>query len=72
MKIGDRVITAMGSGTVVSFERVFFSAIVNPDTFEAGDRIGVQLDTPENWGCHSENSGVPYFFENELTHEVAA
>ena len=64
--IGQRVDTKFGAGTVVDFERTTFNKVEHCTEYDAGDRIGVQLDTPENWACHSVSSGVPYFLASDF------
>lgn len=65
--IGQRVITGkFGDGVVSGFERIGIATIWKPTEYGEGDRIAVKLDDPTRWACHSETSGDPYFFADEL------
>ena len=68
IKPGTRVLTVYGWGTIINFERVphINSPIVHATEYAEGDRIGVKLDNPTNWACHSETSGNPYFLLSDL------
>ena len=64
-KINQRVIThKYGPGVIVNFECLGPSKAYVVDEYQAGDRIGVQLDTPENWPLHGR--GLPYFTPGDL------
>jgi hypothetical protein len=76
--IGQRVGTGkFGDGVVSGFERVT-TVITHPTEYGEGDRVAVKLDDPTRWACHSEKSGDPYFFADELSfiwegsHDVSA
>lgn len=68
MKIGTRVLTLYGWGTVTGFERIVNVKlpIEHPINYLDGDRIEIALDVPEKWACHSETSGNPYFHLSDL------
>ena len=64
-KLNQRVTTRKyGPGVIVNFERLGPSKAYAVDEYQAGDRIGVQLDTPENWPLHGR--GLPYFTPGDL------
>lgn len=64
MKINQRVIThKYGTGVIVHFERITDKVQI-VDEYRPGDRIGVQLDTPENWPLHAH--GLPYFLPRDI------
>lgn len=64
-KLNQRVIThKYGPGTIIVFERVTFNAVQSVNEYQEGDRIGVQLDTPENWMLHTR--GLPYFVPGDI------
>ena len=64
-KINQRVITRKyGPGTIKTFERLDKHNAYAVDEYQAGDRIGVQLDTPENWPLHVH--GLPFFTPGDL------
>ena len=64
-KINQRVTTRKyGPGTIKTFERLGPSKTYAVDEYQACDRIGVQLDTPENWPLYGR--GLPYFTPGDL------
>jgi hypothetical protein len=68
-QLNQRVKTAKyGEGVIVDFERI--DNVRLPAThcteYLHGDRIGIKLDTPENWPLHSALSGVPYFVPSDI------
>jgi len=64
-KINQRVITRKyGPGTIVNFEVLGVARAEVIPFYVEGARIGVQLDTPENWPLHAR--GLPYFVKNDL------
>jgi len=68
-QINQRVTTKKyGTGVIVDFEvcDVRFKKCLHFDQYEDGARIGIKLDTPENWPLHSESSGLPYFVPSDL------
>jgi len=64
-KINQRVITRKyGPGTIVNFEVLGAARAEIIPFYVEGARIGVRLDTPENWPLHAR--GLPYFVKNDL------
>lgn len=64
-KINQRVDTIKyGPGTIVHFEVLGPARAFIVDEYEDGARIGVQLDTPENWPLHAH--GLPYFVPGDI------
>jgi hypothetical protein len=66
-QINQRVTTKKyGTGVIVDFEvcDVRFKKCLHFDQYEDGARIGIKLDTPENWPLHAH--GLPYFVKNDL------
>jgi len=64
-KLNQRVITRKyGAGTIVNFEVLGVARAMVVDQYEPGARIGVRLDTPENWPLHAH--GVPYFVPGDF------
>ena len=68
MKINQRVNTKFGFGTIVEFERLTHP-ISYPLEYSDGDRIGVLLDEPTNWVCHTPRN-KPYFLANDILGEL--
>jgi hypothetical protein len=68
MKIGTRVSTKYGPGSVSGFERIVSvkSPIEYPNEYATGDRIAVRLDNPENW-ILSNSQSDPYFYASEIS-----
>ena len=63
-KINQRVNTIKyGAGMVKGFERLT-DKVQQTETYQNGDRIAVQLDTPENWPLHAH--GLPYFMPGDF------
>lgn len=63
MKIGQRVNTKFGAGTVAKFERLTHP-ITYPVEYADGDRIAVLLDDPTQW---PHGIGNPHFYIKEIT-----
>jgi len=64
-KINQRVITRKyGPGVIVNFEVLTAAGVELIPFYVEGARIGVQLDTPENWPLHGR--GLPYFTPGDL------
>ena len=68
-KLNQRVKTAKyGEGVIVDFEHI--NHVLLPveycKEYQHGDRIGIQLDAPENWPLHSATSGTPYFSPSDI------
>jgi hypothetical protein len=68
MRIGSRVSTKYGPGTISGFERITSvkSPVEYPAEYAPGDRVAVRLDSPENW-ILSDSKSDPYFYASELT-----
>lgn len=65
-KLNQRVLTKYGKGVIVNFEVLGVTYALIVDTYENGARMGVKLDTPENWPLHAQSSSVPYFMPSDL------
>lgn len=68
-KLNQRVKTAKyGEGVIVDFERIIHVRlpVEHCKEYQQGDRIGIQLDAPQNWPLHSATSGVPYFSPRDI------
>ena len=68
-QLKQRVKTAKyGEGVIVDFEVCHsgYSKCLHLDQYQEGARIGIKLDTPENWPLHSEFSGLPYFVPSDI------
>jgi hypothetical protein len=67
LKPGVIVDTVFGKGQIVDFEHCVIGAPCFKNyTYVDGCRIGVMLDKPSNWPCHSKKSGLPYFLLSDL------
>lgn len=68
-KMNQRVKTAKyGEGVIVDFEVCHsgYKNCLHVSQYQDGARIGIKLDTPENWPLHSSTSGVPYFVPSDI------
>ena len=68
-KLNQRVKTAKyGKGVIVDFERIthVLLPVEHCKEYQQGDRIGIQLDAPQNWPPHSASSGTPYFSPSDI------
>lgn len=68
MHIGQRVNTKYGAGTVECFEYIDSGLKLHkPEKYIVGSRIGVRLDSPENWILSQAAQSPPFFDIGELT-----
>jgi hypothetical protein len=67
LTVGQRVMTKLGPGTILGFERFAASGKSAPlsDIDSGSNRICCRLDQPENWLLH-EKGGDPYFVRSDL------
>ena len=65
-KVGERVTTPLGAGTVVSFEHFDDEGMsLEPSNTDQGRRVVVKLDDPTRWAAHATH-GNPYMFRSEI------
>ena len=69
MKIGNRVQTMLGPGTINGFEHFTEDGMNSfyDDNYNETCRVRVELDDPSKWVFPKEQYGDPAFFQHGLT-----
>jgi hypothetical protein len=68
LRLGDRVDTKFGAGTVVRFEdhSYWYKIMWNQSTFSGDGRIVVALDNPDNWILRCDDNPHPFMMPSDI------